>query len=267
MVAINFRKGHGAGNDFVVLPEPVPGLDVATVVALCDRHRGVGADGVVQVVREGDHYFMDYRNADGSLAQTCGNGIRVFSRYLVEAGLEKPGTFVVGTRAGDVQVTVRVDDTNFDDIAVEMGSATGLEQSPVTVTTDAGTFEGMPAYMPNPHCVSVVESLDEAGGLHDVPHATPSDAFPEGANFEFVERVTDNHISMRTYERGVGETLACGSGACAAAAVWARHQGLNAPWTVRVDVLGGTLYVDSDEHDVLTLRGPARFVASGEFNA
>jgi diaminopimelate epimerase len=267
MDPIKFHKGHGAGNDFVLLPVPVENLDARTVAAMCDRHRGVGADGVVQVVREGDHFFMDYRNADGSLAQTCGNGIRVFSRFLVESGLEQPGSFIVGTRAGKVRVTVRADDTQYQDIAVEMGQATGLELAAVGVSTETGNFVGSPAFMPNPHCVSVVKSIHDAGGLHEAPVVAPVGAFPEGANFEFIAEISSTHIAMRTYERGVGETLACGSGACAAAAVWAKQQNLNAPWTIQVDVLGGTLFVDSDADNVLTLRGPAVFVATGEFTA
>ena len=267
MQPVTFRKGHGAGNDFVLLPEPIAELDAATVALLCDRHFGVGANGLVQPIREGNHWFMDYRNADGSLAQTCGNGIRVFARHLVETGLEQRGTFTVGTRGGDVRVTVREDDADFRDVAVVMGRATGLDEPCVEIVTETGTFLGSRAYMPNPHCVCIVSDIDSAGNLHNKPDVRPATAFPEGVNVEFIERVTDVHIRMRTYERGVGETLACGSGACAAAAVWARHVELPSSWTVQVDVLGGTLFVDCNDAGELTLRGPATFVADGEFTA
>lgn len=265
MTSISFLKGHGAGNDFVIVPDIDGALDLPAdwVRRVCDRHAGIGADGLLRVVRQDEHFFMDYRNADGSLAETCGNGIRVFARYLVETGLERAGSFTVITRAGEVTVTVRPDDATFDDIAVRMGVPTGEDVPTTHVSTDGGYFTGTPAWMPNPHCVSIVGSLTEAGPLLDVPSVDPATTFPHGANFEFVERRGPAHIGMRTFERGVGETLACGSGACAAAHVWAVREGLPAGWTVRVDVLGGTLFVDSDSEGSLTLRGPARIVAQG----
>lgn len=261
-----FFKGHGAGNDFVVVPDLDDAWDLSpqAVQALCDRHRGVGADGVLRVVRRGGGYFMDYRNADGSLAETCGNGLRVFARYLVEAGLMPRGRFTVSTRAGEVPVVVHPHDEDFADVAVTMGMARGESEPTTHVVTDGGHFTGTPVHMPNPHCVSVVDHIAEAGTLAEVPVVDPVGAFPQGANFEFIEQRGPAHIGMRTYERGVGETLACGSGACAAAYVWAQRQGLAVGWTVQVDVLGGTLYVDSDIDGVLTLRGPAQFVAKGE---
>lgn len=265
MTSIAFLKGHGAGNDFIIVPDLEGTLDLPAdwVQRVCDRHAGLGADGLLRVVRQGDRYFMDYRNADGSLAETCGNGIRVFARYLVETGLEGHGTFTVITRAGDIPVTVRADDAAFDDIAVEMGAARGESVPTTHVATDGGHFTGTPTWMPNPHCVSVVASLADAGTLLEAPQADPAATFPDGANFEFIEQRGPAHIGMRTYERGVGETLACGSGACAAAHVWAQRTDLPPGWTVRVDVLGGTLYVDCDVLGSLTLRGPARIVAQG----
>lgn len=264
MSAVPFLKGHGTGNDFVVIADFDGTLNLApeAVVAICDRHKGIGADGILRVVREGDVYFMDYRNADGSLAETCGNGIRVFSRFLVEHSLVKPGTFAVKTRAGLIDVTIAADDTTFSNIAVKMGKPTSVEGQP-TVTTESGSWQAAARFIPNPHCVSVVDSLKDAGTLHAVPSVTPAQIYPEGANFEFIEQRGDRHIGMRTHERGVGETLSCGSGACSAADVWAQRQGLTAPWTVQVDVLGGTVWVDSDEEGSLTLRGPAVFVATG----
>jgi diaminopimelate epimerase len=265
MTSISFLKGHGAGNDFVIVPDVEGALDLTPdwVRRVCDRHSGIGADGVLRVVRQDGRYFMDYRNADGSLAETCGNGLRVFARYLVETGLERAGDFAVITRAGEVLVTVRPDDKSFDDIAVRMGVPTGEDAPTTHVSTDGGYFTGTPAWMPNPHCVSVVGTLDEAGLLLDVPTVDPAATFPDGANFEFIEQRGPAHIGMRTFERGVGETQACGSGACAAAHVWAVRQGLPAGWTVQVDVLGGTLYVDCGADGALTLRGPARIVAQG----
>lgn len=265
MRAISFLKGHGAGNDFVIIPDLDGALELESewVRRVCDRHQGIGADGILRVVRQGESFFMDYRNADGSLAETCGNGLRVFTRYLIETGLAHRGDVTVATRGGDVRVTVRPDDLAFDDIAVQMGVAIGDAVPATHVATDGGHFTGTPIWMPNPHCVSMVGDLTEPGLLTDPPTADPASVFPDGANFEFVQGHGHTHIAIRTFERGVGETHACGSGACAAAAVWASREGLAPGWSVRVDVLGGTLYVDSGVDGVLTLRGPARIVAQG----
>lgn len=265
-VTLPFVKGHGAGNDFVVIPDLEGRWDLSpeAVVRICDRHVGLGADGILRVTRAGGGYFMDYRNADGSLAETCGNGLRVFARYLVESGLEHRGRFTVHTRAGEVPVHVAPDDTDFADVAVHLGIPSAESEPTVHVVTDGGHFTGTPVHMPNPHCVCVVDSIASAGSLLQAPVIDPLSAFPEGANVEFVERRGPTHIVMRTFERGVGETLACGSGACAAAHVWAQRELLPAGWSVQVDVLGGTVHVDSDIDGSVTLRGPAVFVAKGE---
>lgn len=259
-------KGHGTGNDFVVIADFTDELDLTAdhVAAICDRHKGIGADGVLRVVRRDGVYFMDYRNADGTFAETCGNGLRVFARFLVENGLEKPGTFNVLTRAGLVQATVAAEDTDFNNIAIRMGQPEriAVSENP-QVTTETGSWSGVAVTMPNPHCVTIVDDMHAAGSLLELPSVSPASVFPEGVNVEFVEERGANHIGMRTYERGVGETLACGSGSCAAASVWAERNNLEAPWTVQVDILGGTVFVDGDVDGAVTLRGPARFVASG----
>ena len=265
-----FMKGHGTGNDFVVIADFGGELDLtaAQVAVICDRHKGIGADGILRVVRQEDVYFMDYRNADGTLAETCGNGLRVFARFLVENGLEKAGTFDIVTRAGIVQATVNPEDKNFDNIAIRMGKPELIDVDvDPSVATESGSWTGIAITMPNPHCVTVVDDIHAAGSLLELPAVSPASVFPEGVNVEFVESRGANHIGMRTYERGVGETLACGSGSCAAASVWAQRNNLEAPWTVQVDILGGTVFVDGDTEGVVTLRGPARFVASGIISA
>lgn len=271
---VPFRKGHGTGNDFIV----VNGLDGYFVDAetltpelaqsLCDRHRGIGADGILRVANASDFdvndakYFMDYRNADGSVSATCGNGLRVFARYLVEAGLEDRGQFTIGTRAGTVTVAISETDVDFTNIAVTMGHVS-LGPMDVTVETETGSWPAVGIAGMNNHAISVVDDIAEAGSLIEVPTALPAGTYPDGVNFEFIQAKSPTHIAMRTHERGVGETLSCGSGSCAAAYVHATSNHLNDPWTVQVDVLGGTVYVDSDTDGTLTLRGPAIFVASG----
>ena len=271
---VPFRKGHGTGNDFIVVnglaghfvdPET---LTPELAQSLCDRHRGIGADGILRVANASDfevndaQYFMDYRNADGSVSATCGNGLRVFARYLVEAGLEDRGQFTIGTRAGTVTVAISETDVDFTNIAVTMGHVS-LGPMDVTVETETGSWPAVGIAGMNNHAISVVDDIAEAGSLTEVPTALPAGTYPEGVNFEFIQAKSPTHIAMRTHERGVGETLSCGSGSCAAAYVHATSNHLNDPWTVQVDVLGGTVYVDSDTDGTLTLRGPAVFVASG----
>lgn len=271
---VPYRKGHGTGNEFIL----VSGLDgyfadpnsltPETAQKICNRETGLGADGILRVARASEinandaQYFMDYTNADGSKSATCGNGLRVFARYLVEAGFESRGQFTIATRAGTVTVAISETDTDFTNIAVTMGRVS-LGPMDVTVHTEAGSWPAVGIAGMNNHAISVVNDIADAGSLDEVPTALPAGTYPDGVNFEFVQTKSPTHIAMRTHERGVGETLSCGSGSCAAAYVHATSNHLNDPWTVQVDVLGGTVYVDSDTDGVLTLRGPAVFVSEG----
>jgi diaminopimelate epimerase len=275
---IPFTKGHGTGNDFVVLPDVGAGRDVtpSLVRALCDRRRGIGADGVLVVARTADHpevadqagiapYFMDYRNADGSVAQMCGNGARVFVAHLLDEGLAGTGRFHIATRGGARRVRVERDGT----ICVDMGPAQFLDRDDITVrpadaAADDVLASAVGVLMPNPHAVTWVDDLAGAGALLDAPHVRPAEAYPEGTNVEFVRVVGPDHIAMRVFERGVGETLSCGTGACAAAVATVRRAGdAAAGQAIRVDVPGGTLTVTWRAHGDVELRGPAQLVARG----
>ena len=268
---VPFLKGHGAGNDFILLDAKSGGVNPTNQIVeqLCDRRKGIGADGVLRIAPASEFsvddakYFMDYRNADGSLGMTCGNGLRVTARFLVEKGYESAGNFTIGTRAGTVKAFVDPADEKFNNIAIDMGSFSAIDSEQIYVTTETGTWPASGISTPNPHAVAIVNSIWDAGALGDYPTVAPEQSFPEGVNVEFVEPKSPTHIAMRTHERGVGETLACGSGSCAAAQVWARKNELEPGWSVQVDLLGGTVYVDHDVSGMLTLRGPARFVASG----
>lgn len=278
---IPFIKGHGTGNDFVVLPDPTGALEVTTslVRALCDRRRGVGADGVLVVARTAAHpevaeqaevapWFMDYRNADGSVAQMCGNGSRVFVAHLLEEGLASTGSFHIATRGGARRVTVGQDGA----IRVDMGSPQFLERDDITVRL-AGSGPGRtgsPAagvLMPNPHAVTWVDDVQAAGSLRTAPSVTPADTYPEGVNVEFVRIVAEDHLQMRVFERGVGETLSCGTGACAAAVATLRRNGRGQDGRrIRVDVPGGTVGVTWHPGGSVELDGPAQMVARGEID-
>ncbi|HVV08638.1 diaminopimelate epimerase [Amycolatopsis sp.] len=265
-MAIEFLKGHGTQNDFVLLPDPAGGLDLTAgrIAALCDRQRGLGADGVLRVIRsealglpsEGE-WFMDYRNADGSPAEMCGNGMRVFARYLVDAGLVRGREFVVGSRAGDKPVLVHPDGS----VTVRMGPAT-VNGASVALVGDRN-FSGVAVDVGNPHLVSIVDD-DVAGlDLREQPRYD-SDFFPEGVNLEFVNLLGEGALRMRVYERGVGETRSCGTGTVAAVAA-ALHLAGTDTGESTVDIPGGRVVV-SMERGESTLTGPAEFVARGELD-
>jgi diaminopimelate epimerase len=272
---VPFVKGHGTGNDFVIIPDIDAHLDLTEeqVRWLCDRHVGIGANGVLRVVRT-EHvpdfedfapvaeFFMDYRNADGSLAEMCGNGARVFVRYLDATGLVTDNDVVIATRGGLRSVTINADRT----ITVDMGMAsTPKARALPHVTVGSRSWPATGVLVPNPHAVVFVEDLDDAGDLDDAPAVAPRDVFPDGVNVEFVVDRGANHVAMRVHERGVGETLSCGTGACAVAWAARRRGGEDVPGetTWRVDVPGGTVHVTETATGSLLLTGPADLVARG----
>jgi diaminopimelate epimerase len=268
---IGFAKGHGTENDFVIVPDLDGGLDLSAdaVRYICDRRAGVGADGVLRVVRarhvpdhagDPDLWFMDYRNADGSVAEMCGNGVRVFARYLLQEKLADGPVIPIATRDG-IKSAVVLEDGR---IRVAMGPVRTSEQ-PVTVLP-VGAPEPLiawPADVGNPHAVAFVDDLPGLD-LHRAPTWAPAERFPDGVNLEFVRRVGPQHVTMRVHERGSGETRSCGTGTCAVAAVAAVQAGQTArPLTYRVDVPGGTVEVELGRDDTF-LTGPAQIVATGE---
>ena len=274
---IKFTKGHGTGNDFVIIADPDGALDLtpAQVAALCDRRFGIGADGVLRVVRSAKdpdsagfaaeaEWFMDYRNGDGSVAEMCGNGVRVFVRYLLAHGLAAvgPAGLPVATRAGVVVAVLEGDQIN-----VRMTTPRVYAAS--TATAGPLTFPGMAVDCGNPHLVCtlhdgvVLSSLD----LSAEP-GFDRQLFGAGVNVEFVVPAApvdgaDLHVTMRVHERGSGETMSCGSGALAVGAVALRDAGLDTG-RVAVDLPGGRLVVTHDQADQWWLAGPAALVATGE---
>ncbi|MGW3472173.1 diaminopimelate epimerase [Saccharopolyspora sp. NPDC000995] len=265
-----FIKGHGTQNDFVILPDPDGALKLTDerVQALCDLHRGLGADGVLRVIRAGaledapvgipaDVWFMDYRNADGSIAEICGNGVRVFARYLVDAGLAAPGELPVGTRAGLRWVRTRDD----GQVTVDMGPAKVFGESTTSVSGHA--FAGVAVDVGNPHlaCVSDVD-LAELNLKTAPPH--DQHIFPNGVNVEFVRPLEGDHVQMRVHERGVGETRSCGTGTVAATVAALRAAGAETGRRV-VHIPGGIVEVEVTATSS-TLTGPAVLVARGNLD-
>lgn len=254
-MSYRFLKGHGTENDFVLVPGAVE-LSVDRVRALCDRRAGIGADGVLGVVRTDDGWFMDYRNSDGSISEMCGNGVRVFARYLADH--EGEGfPIAVQTRAG-VKV---VSDAGGGLLSVDMGRPAVLGETVVAV--EGRDLVAQHVSMGNPHAVTFVDDLAEAGPLLVEPDHD-REVYPEGVNVEFVARRGERHVAMRVHERGAGETRSCGTGACAVmvATALADDAPRNTPY--RVDVPGGTLHITWTDDDRILMTGPAVLVAEGE---
>lgn len=265
---MRFIKGHGTGNDFVLLPDPSGKQepDAALVRALCDRRTGVGGDGVIRVVRTvavdevsdqagAAEWFMDYRNADGSVGEMCGNGVRVFVRYLLDSGLASGDIVAVATRDGVKPVHVGADAT----LSVDIGMPE--LRAPSTARIGGTSYPGTELSTGNPHLACVIDEPLAGLDLTRPPEVDPA-RFPTGANVEFIDAGDGRHLAMRVHERGVGETRSCGTGACAAARAVAHLRGDEAgEWTV--DVPGGRVYVTLDA-DSAYLRGPAVLVAEGE---
>jgi diaminopimelate epimerase len=270
-MTIEFAKGHGTGNDFVLLPDDAGNLDLTAerVRRISDRHKGIGSDGVIRVTQsrnvEGaeadDRWFMDYRNADGSIAEMCGNGIRVFVEYLRTTGRVTSDDVEVGTRAGVLKVSV--DPKGY---RVEMGVAQPIAGE-ISVETGAGKWIAAGVAMPNPHAVAMVSDVDAVGSLLEAPEVTPESVFPDGVNVEFIKVKGLRQLKLRVFERGVGETLSCGTGVCAAAFVARARSGETGPTKWQVDVPGGTLFVEQDDTNAMTLIGPAEIVARGTLDA
>jgi diaminopimelate epimerase len=277
-----FAKGHGTENDFVLLPDVDAGLTLsaAGVAALCDRRRGLGADGILRVTTagaalaagvldrlpdgvSGGDWYMDYRNADGSAAQMCGNGVRVFAHYLRVSGLESRDEFVVGSLAGPRPVTVHRADATVADVTVDMGKANTL--GPGEAEVGGRRFAGLAVDVGNPHLACVDPGLT-AEALAELDVAAPvrfdPAQFPDGVNVEVLTAPADGVVRMRVHERGVGETRSCGTGTVAAAVAALAGTGAGTG-TLTVRVPGGDVVVTVSDATSY-LRGPSVLVAHGE---
>ncbi len=276
---MSFVKAHGTGNDFVLLPDLDDRLavDEALVRALCDRHLGVGGDGVIRLGDGGPEadVFMDYRNADGSIAEMCGNGVRCVAKYVADRGIVPGDVVRVGTRGGmkAVEIVERHADGTAAQVRVDMGAPrlTGevaLDLSPLVLagTTDGSTTAEQrlvtftTVSMGNPHAVVVVGDVATAPVERWGAHVAAHEAFPEGTNVEFISVPDPTRVIGRIFERGVGETMASGTGASAMATA-AHALGLAGP-VVTVSLPGGTLAVERTA-DTLLVTGPAVEVAAG----
>lgn len=283
---MRFAKGHGTQNDFVVLPDLDAALELTpdAVAALCDRRRGLGADGVLRVTTAGaaaaagvfatlpegvsdQDWYMDYRNADGSIAQMCGNGVRVFAHYLRASGLETRDEFVVGSLAGARPVVVHdfsAEDPTHARVTVDMGKANRLGTGSAVV--GGQSFSGLGVDVGNPHLACVTDLSAAALAALDVgaPVSFDTAQFPDGVNMEILTMPAGGAVNMRVHERGVGETRSCGTGTVAAALAALDHLG-EETGTLTVRIPGGEVTVTITEATSY-LRGPSVLVAHGEYS-
>ncbi len=249
--------GHGTHNDFLILFDPDDQLTISAeqVAAMCNRSTGIGADGMIRIIKNDGKWFMDYRNADGSIAEMCGNGIRVMARYLVTKGHQREGIFAIDTRAGIKHLRVPAD----DDISVNMGKVYD-EMEQVSASVNGVTYSGFNINVGNPHAVVFTDDLSTLGSLETAPTVTPAGSYPEGVNVEFVEITAANEAKMRVHERGSGETQSCGTGTCAVALAATMKSGQQLPSRWVIYPPGGRLIVDIDGHSNATLTGPAELI-------
>jgi diaminopimelate epimerase len=274
-------KAHGTGNDFVVIPDPdgVVDLDATAVTALCDRRLGIGADGVIRLAPSPDgHVFMDYRNGgDGSIVEMCGNGVRVVAAHLVEHGWTDDRVLRIDTRDGVKRATVTTDaHGTVTEVSVDMGRPRfGASDIPFESSlqrtdgfdrfeVDGHVQQALTVSMGNPHAVLLVDDPETAPVRTLGPRIASSASFPAGTNVEFVTLRDRRRIDLRVWERGVGETLACGTGVCGAVAALITIDALDAGVDVDVHVRGGLLRVrwDGGADDGVHLAGPAVEIAA-----
>jgi len=289
MTSIAFTKGHGTGNDFVLVLDAEGELSLSSkqIAKICDRRFGIGADGFIRVVKssklpEGQEilaveptaiWFMDYYNSDGSAAEMCGNGIRVFARYLLDRGLAKiegGSTLAVGTRSGVKDLT-----QGSNGFAVDLGRWKLTNEFTVVAKGIEVARPGQGIEIGNPHIVVALSSDAELKQLKlfEAPIVEPAPV--NGANVEFVvpnePMIKDGvgYFSFRVHERGVGETLSCGTGIAAAALATRFWAGASAPNQWQVQALGGVVAVRmfaTEDGEHVSISGPAELTFDGEID-
>src|SRR5690554_5521513 len=267
-MAVEFVKYHGLGNDFIPIEDvggELPPLGGRHAKTLCHRQFGIGADGLVLVVQDEDLYTMRIFNADGTEAEMCGNAIRCVADYLAKTGLVFGPVFQIGSLSGVKEISVDGElytvDMGEADFSFSQGGAVEILSHGVTWTT-------YPVSMGNPHAVIFVDDLDELDFQLWGPRLEAAQEWPSGSNIEFVQVLAPDQIRVKVWERGAGPTLACGTGACASAAVSAR-QGLIGSLTegsVKVSLPGGDLAIHAGEDNHIFMTGPATRVFSGRID-
>ena len=276
---MKFTKMHGCANDYIYVDatkEPVSNAS-ELAVKYSDRHIGIGGDGLILIkASECADFFMEMYNADGSLGRMCGNGIRCVGKFVYDHRLTDKTDLVVDTPAGLRYLKLHVTDGLVDSVTVNMGHPSmkpadlplllGQEEGDIaeyTVESCGQRWEFTPVSMGNPHAVIMVEATKDFEVQKVGEPIEKNIIFPEGVNVEFVEKISDSEVNMRVWERGSGETWACGTGACAVAVACYKNGFTNSEVTVHL--LGGDLQIRYDkEEDIVYMTGPAVTVFEGE---
>jgi diaminopimelate epimerase len=273
---LTFSKYHGTGNDFVMIEDMADEITLSesAIAAICDRGFGVGADGLIRVApAENADFFMDYANADGGQAQMCGNGIRCLGKLVYEKGLTDKTELAILTRAGVKHLSLHTRGGEVESATVDMGPP-AFEKSAIpmrgpawetfqmqAVEVEGLTFKATALSMGNPHLVLFIDGDPELVDVHRIgPILEHSELFPERTNVEFLY-IDDGRLNVRVWERGSGETMACGTGACAAL-VAANEAGLS-PASADVRFPGGILEIERTAEGTVRLTGPAVRVFEG----
>ena len=261
---LQFEKYHGTGNDFIIFDFRTSPIADASSLAMqvCQRHMGIGADGMM-LVRSSDiaDVKMDFYNADGSRAPMCGNGIRCFSKYVYDHGIVEGQRFSIETLAGTMHVELHEDEAHTTQVTVNMGLP--KRDQDLKINIERKIFDLNTLVMGTDHCVIFTEAMSiediEKYGKSIESHAH----FPEKINVNFVEVIDDQHITVNTFERGVGRTLSCGTGS-AASAVLSHFKGYTQS-QVHVQVPGGNLFIHIRE-DGVHMTGPAALICKGDYH-
>ncbi len=267
---MNFTKMHGCGNDYVYVDAHREKISdpAALAIAVSDRHRGVGSDGLILIApsKQADFRMIMF-NADGSEGSMCGNGIRCIGKYVFDHGLTRRKSLTVETKSGVVSLELHAKGGKVEQVTVDMGPARVVPRDfhvrADGVQTLLQTKHGLVASMGNPHCVIVVGSVDRAPVTTKGPLIEKHPDFPSRVNVEFVEILSKSRVRQRTWERGSGETHACGSGACAVGFALSSRGLVNRK--VRVDLSGGTLEIEHAANGHILMTGPAVEVFQGSY--
>ncbi len=256
-----FYKYHGAGNDFIMIDNRDKHFDVEEaqkIKLLCDRHLGIGADGLILLeTSDKADCFMNYYNADGSLAEMCGNGVRCLAKFFLEQMESDIKELSIDTRDGIKKIICNPDGS----FSVNMGKPvfSNSDFPATSMTIENNSFEFVS--MGNPHAVGFVKNISEINLSQIGPKTENNVNFPNKINVEFVEKVTNDYFKVKVWERGSGATLACGTGACAVYAIMMKkNKNTN---EITLEFPGGKLYLSENEKGEIILRGPATYVFKG----
>lgn len=277
VIDLKFTKMHGIGNDYIYFDctENVIENPEELSIRLSDRHKGVGGDGIVLIMKSDVADFrMRMFNADGSEGKMCGNATRCIGKFVYDKGLTDKTDVTLETLSGIKYLTLKTENGKVSEVTVDMGKVTfESKEIPIAaegefvkreITVDGKVYVGTGVSVGNPHFVVEVEDTDSFP-LHTIgPKFENHLLFPERINTEFVKVIDENTLQMRVWERGSGETMACGTGACATAAAAVKNGICKADTPITVKLLGGDLKIVVGSDQKVFMTGPAEFVYEGE---